>query len=149
MACWFNCIWEGLCQYFVFIYRSSIFLFEYLIDNSTKMLKVGVRVMVFNATFNNISIILWQSVLLVEETRISGENHRSATSHWQTWSHKVVSSIPRLSGIQIRNVSGDRHWCIGSYKSNNHTIMTTTIPCWMWWSTRNQIKSYREFFFAL
>jgi hypothetical protein len=25
--------------------------------------------MVFNATFNNISVILWQSVLLVEETR--------------------------------------------------------------------------------
>ena len=72
---------EKVCQYFVFIYLISIFLFEYLIDNSTKMLKVGVRVMVFNATFNNISIILWQSVLLVEETRISGENHRSATSH--------------------------------------------------------------------
>ena len=31
-----------------------------------------VRVMVFNATFNNISVILWRSVLLVEET---GENH--------------------------------------------------------------------------
>jgi hypothetical protein len=29
---------------------------------------VGVRVMVFNATFNNISIISWRSVLLVEET---------------------------------------------------------------------------------
>jgi hypothetical protein len=29
--------------------------------------------MVFNATFNNISAISWQSVLLVEE---SGENHR-------------------------------------------------------------------------
>jgi hypothetical protein len=28
----------------------------------------GVRVMVFNATFNNISFIYWQSVLLVEET---------------------------------------------------------------------------------
>jgi hypothetical protein len=27
-------------------------------------------VMVFNATFNNISIISWQSVLLVEETMI-------------------------------------------------------------------------------
>jgi len=27
-----------------------------------------VRVMVFNATFNSISIIQWQSVLLVEET---------------------------------------------------------------------------------
>ena len=30
-------------------------------------------VMVFNATFNNISVILWRSVLLVEETRVSGE----------------------------------------------------------------------------
>jgi hypothetical protein len=28
---------------------------------------VRVRVVVFNATFNNISIILWRSVLLVEE----------------------------------------------------------------------------------
>jgi len=26
--------------------------------------------MVFNATFNNISVIPWQSVLLVEETRV-------------------------------------------------------------------------------
>jgi hypothetical protein len=34
-----------------------------------------VRVMVFNATFNNISVILWASVLLVEETRVPGENH--------------------------------------------------------------------------
>ena len=33
-------------------------------------------VMVFNATFNNISVILWLSVLLVEETAIPGENHR-------------------------------------------------------------------------
>jgi len=28
--------------------------------------------MVFNATFNNISVISWQSVLLVEETRVPG-----------------------------------------------------------------------------
>jgi hypothetical protein len=33
---------------------------------------------VFNATFNNISAISWQSVLLVEET---GENHRPVASH--------------------------------------------------------------------
>ena len=32
--------------------------------------------MVFNTTFNNISAISWQSVLLVEETGIPGENHR-------------------------------------------------------------------------
>jgi len=34
---------------------------------------------VFNATFDNISIISWRSVLLVEETRVPGENHRSVT----------------------------------------------------------------------
>jgi hypothetical protein len=34
-----------------------------------------VRLMVFNATFNNISVIFWRSVLLVEETRFLGVNH--------------------------------------------------------------------------
>ena len=37
--------------------------------------------MVFNATLNNISVISWQSVLLVEETRVPRENHRSVVSH--------------------------------------------------------------------
>jgi len=37
--------------------------------------------MVFNATFNNISVILWRSVLLVAETGVPGENHRPAASH--------------------------------------------------------------------
>jgi len=37
-----------------------------------------VRGMVFNATFNNISVISWQSGLLVEETGIPGENYRFA-----------------------------------------------------------------------
>jgi hypothetical protein len=32
----------------------------------------------FNATFNNISVISWRSVLLVEET---GDNHRPVASH--------------------------------------------------------------------
>jgi hypothetical protein len=36
---------------------------------------------VFNATFNTISAISWQSVLLVEETGIPGETHRPAASH--------------------------------------------------------------------
>jgi len=42
---------------------------------------VGVRVMVLNTTFNNISEILWRSLLLVEETRVPGENHRTVASH--------------------------------------------------------------------
>jgi hypothetical protein len=37
-------------------------------------------VMGLNATFNNISAILWRSVLLVEETRVPGENHQPVAS---------------------------------------------------------------------
>jgi hypothetical protein len=47
--------------------------------------------MVINATFSNISVISWRSVLLLEET---GENHRPVASRGQTLSHNVVSSIP-------------------------------------------------------
>ena len=36
------------------------------------------RFMVFNVTFNNISVISWRSDLLMEET---GENHRPVKSH--------------------------------------------------------------------
>jgi hypothetical protein len=43
---------------------------------NTKILSCTmVRVMVFNAIFNNISVISWQTVLLVEETGVPGENH--------------------------------------------------------------------------
>jgi len=44
--------------------------------------------MVFNATFNNISVIL------VKETGVPEETHRPAASHWQTLSHNVISSTP-------------------------------------------------------
>jgi len=48
--------------------------------------------MVFSDTLNNISVLSWQSVLLMEETRVPWENHRPVASHWQTLSHNVVSS---------------------------------------------------------
>ena len=50
-------------------------------NNSKDINLLGVRVMVFNATFNNISVISLWSVLLMEETRVSKENHRPAASH--------------------------------------------------------------------
>ena len=42
-----------------------------------------VRVLVFNATFNfnNISVVSWQSVLLLEDTSVLRENNLHATSH--------------------------------------------------------------------
>ena len=38
-------------------------------------------VIMFNTTFNNISDISWRSDLLVEETRVPGENHQPVASH--------------------------------------------------------------------
>jgi hypothetical protein len=52
------------------------FVFVTFVHNFQKFLILlkGVRIMEFNATFNNISAILWWSVLLVEETVVPGEN---------------------------------------------------------------------------
>jgi len=60
---------------------------------------------VLNTIFNNISVITWRSVLLARGTGVPGENHRPATSHWQTLSHNVISS-----GIRTHNFSRDMHW---------------------------------------
>jgi hypothetical protein len=39
-----------------------------------RMVGLGVTVMLFNVTFNIISFISWQSVLLMEEIRVPGKN---------------------------------------------------------------------------
>jgi hypothetical protein len=54
-----------------------------------------VCLMVFNATFNNFSVVSWRSVLLVEGIGVPLENHRHVANHWQTLLHNVVSSTPR------------------------------------------------------
>jgi hypothetical protein len=54
----------------------------------------GLGFMVFYAIFNNISAISWTSVLLVVETGVAGENHRSVARHCQILSYNVVSSTP-------------------------------------------------------
>jgi hypothetical protein len=66
-----------------------------------------VRVLVFSATFRNISLISWRSVLLVEETRVPGENH----SHWQTLSHNCW--IDYISPCVWK--SNDKIQCSSSY----------------------------------
>jgi len=100
-------------------FHGKIFFTQNWCNITLKQRIISLReAMVFNATFNNISVISWWSVLLVVEIGVPGENHRPAASHWQTLSH-AVSSTPRLSGIRTHNLSG----C----KSNYHTITTTTV----------------------
>jgi hypothetical protein len=76
--------------------------------------------MVFNATFNNISVTLWCSILLVEKT---GENHWPAASHWQTLSHNVVSSTPHNDQHSNSQLDCDRHW-LYRYFINPATIQS-------------------------
>ena len=73
------------------------------------LMELMVMVMVLNVIFNNISVISWQFVFLVEETGGPEENHRPAASHLQTLFHNVVLSTPHLNRIQTHNFSGDRH----------------------------------------
>jgi hypothetical protein len=66
----------------VHYFNRMLELFRYVQDQS-KMIYMWsvilhvfpVRVIVFNATLNNISVISWRSVLLVKETGVPGENH--------------------------------------------------------------------------
>jgi hypothetical protein len=67
-----------------FVFRNYIKLFDK--NRLYNLISIGeikknvpwFRFMVFNATFNNISVISWRSVLLVEE---NGENHQPAVNH--------------------------------------------------------------------
>jgi len=68
----------------------------------------GVRVMVFNVTFNNISANLAVSFIGGGNRSTRKKKHRHAASYWQTLSHNVVSSTARPSGIRTHNVRGDR-----------------------------------------
>ena len=79
-------------------------------------------VMVLTATFNNISVIPWRSVLLVEET---GENYRPAASHWQTLSHtSCVEYTSPWAGFELTTLVVIGTDCIGSCKSNYHATKT-------------------------
>jgi hypothetical protein len=53
-------------------------LLYYKFKAMPQILMVG---LVYDATSNNISVILWQSVLLVEETGVPRENHPPVAKH--------------------------------------------------------------------
>ena len=59
------------------ISKEDLFIYWFVVVNNV----VFACLMVLNATFNNIPVISWRSVLLAEEIGGPGENHRRVVSH--------------------------------------------------------------------
>jgi hypothetical protein len=65
--------------------------------------------MVFNATFSNILVISWRSVLLVEETGVPGEYHRPVSSKKLVYPEKITDQS-QSPGTPVSSTNKtDRH----------------------------------------
>jgi hypothetical protein len=104
MSC-YNCIWLNVKFETPPIWYIEKFLSHLNLCSPRNLLWKGclfVCLMVFNATFNNISGISWRSVLLVDET--GGPGEKPTACHWQTLSHNIVT--PRPDG----DSNSQHHW---------------------------------------
>ena len=86
----------------------------------------GGCLMVWNANFNNMSVISWRSVLLVEET----EDLEKTTDLSQVTDklYRIMLYTSPWSRFELTTSVVIGTDCIGSYESNYHAITATTGP---------------------
>ena len=77
--------------------------------------------MVFNATFNNMLVISWRSVLLMEEHGRPGENHQPVATH------NINIPTGTTSVLNLQNINRNQ---AGSYQcttSNDVSSKTSVV----------------------
>jgi len=87
--------------------------------------QVWFRCMVLNATFNNCSVTLWWSVYSWRKP----EKTTDLSQVTDKLDHIMLYRVHLVCvGFEFTTLVVIGTDCIGSYKSNYHTIITTTVP---------------------
>ena len=128
----FVCVlkWQSVSSIVMLVILSTIKLKVSCLDYFIKkyFVQFVVCLMVFNATFNTLSVISWRSVLLVEETGGPGETcHKPLTNFY----HIMLYTSPWLR-FELTTAMVIGTDCICSCKSNYHIItnVAASSMCW-------------------